>query len=114
MLLVLGFGLGWALDMGMFFGRRGMADGVACSGQPNQTNSAPACGRVEAVSGFRGRPTSFFLREVVHCDASLVHREQADAELLLEKIHFSFRAWHLSHARRSVAIGPKLRCLCQG
>jgi hypothetical protein len=74
---------------------------LLCAGaEPNQTNSAPAWGFVGAVSGLRGRPTSFLRRDVVQCAASLMQREHAAPGALLWKMHFSLRAWHLSHARR--------------
>jgi len=60
--------------------------------QGSQTNSAPARGLVDAVSGFRGLPTSFVRREVTHCVPSLEQRSHADAAVLLGEMHFSFKA----------------------
>lgn len=101
----------FVLDLGLGEGAGGVVvDLRGVEGQLSQTNSTPACGCVGAVSGFLGRPTSFFLRDVVHCRASLAQREQDDERLLLRK-HFSFRAWHLSHARPCFAIMTVLRCV---
>jgi hypothetical protein len=90
---------------------------LLCAGaDPNQTNSAPAWGFVGAVSGLRGRPTSFLRRDVVQCAASLMQREHAAPGPLPWKMHFSLSAWHLSHARRGftmageVDVGTGLEC----